>query len=361
MGRYAEAITLYEATTRKFKGKLGPDHPETLASMNNLALTYQAAGKLDKALTLIEQTLERQKAQLGPDHSNTLTSMNNLALAYKAAGKLDKALTLIEQTLERQKAKLGPEHPETLTSMNNLATFFWAMKRLDRSIPLFEVLLPILKRKLGEDHPNTLSTMGSLGVNYRDAGRLTEAIPLLEEVHRKGRKHASLWGVGRDLVSAYIQAGKTAEAAALITDELAIDRLRAAADSPQMANQLAVAGMQRLELKAYADAELPLRECLAIRARTSADVSTIFHAKSLLGASLLGQKKYAEAEPLLLSAYEGLMQREARIPPQGKIRTEALEHLVQLYDAWGRKDKADEWRMKLPASNSAKPAETKND
>ena len=85
-----------------------------------------------------------------------------------------------------------------------------------------------------------------------------------------------------------------------------------------------------------------------------------FQSKSLLGGSLLGQQRYAEAEPLLLAGYEGLKQREEKIPPQSKIRlTEAVERLVQLYDTWDQKDKADEWRKKLPVVKSAKPAETK--
>ena len=41
--------------------------------------------------------------------------------------------------------------------------------------------------------------------------------------------------------------------------------------------------------------------------------------KSMLGGALLGQKKYAEAEPLLLAGYEGTKQREATIPPQIRI------------------------------------------
>jgi hypothetical protein len=57
-----------------------------------------------------------------------------------------------------------------------------------------------------------------------------------------------------------------------------------------------------------------------------------------------------------------MKQREERIPPNCKVRlTEAIERLVQLYGARNRTDKADEWRAKLPASNSAKTAETKND
>ena len=82
--------------------------------MNNLAVAYQAAGKLDLALPLFEETLKLRKAKLGPDHPDTLDSMNNLAMAYQAAGKLDLALPLFEETLKLRKAKLGPDHPDTL-------------------------------------------------------------------------------------------------------------------------------------------------------------------------------------------------------------------------------------------------------
>jgi hypothetical protein len=49
-----------------------------------------------------------------------------------------------------------------------------------------------------------------------------------------------------------------------------------------------------------------------------------------------------------------MKQREAKIPAKDKDRlTEALERLVQLYDAWGKKDKADEWRKKLEETKAA--------
>src|SRR5262249_48247288 len=98
-------------------------------------------------------------------------------------------------------------------------------------------------------------------------------------------------------------------------------------------------------VKAYADAEPIVRECLAIREKTQPDLWNTFTAKSMLGGALLGQKKYAHAEPLLIAGYEGMKQREATIPPQAKDRvTEALERLVQLYHATGRQDEAAKWR-----------------
>ncbi len=57
---------------------------------------------------------------------------------------------------------------------------------------------------------------------------------------------------------------------------------------------------------------------------------------------------------MLLQGYEGLKQREARIPAPAKVcLTEALERLVRLYDATGQKDKADEWRKNLAETKAA--------
>ena len=50
--------------------------------MNNLALAYRTPAGCPRPWPCIEETLKRRQAKLGPDHPVTLTSMNNLALAY---------------------------------------------------------------------------------------------------------------------------------------------------------------------------------------------------------------------------------------------------------------------------------------
>ena len=85
---------------------------------------------------------------------------------------------------------------------------------------------------------------------------------------------------------------------------------------------------------------------------------------------LLGQKKYAEAEPLLLAGYEGTKQREKTIlPALGNPRLpEAIERLVDLYTDWqaaepdkGYDAKATDWQKKLndfKAAANAEPSPT---
>ncbi|OLO71374.1 tetratricopeptide repeat protein, partial [Actinomyces oris] len=65
-------------------------------SRNNLAYTYQAAGRLDDAIPLLEQTLDDRTRILGPHHPHTLISRDNLAGAYRAAGRFEDADKLFE-------------------------------------------------------------------------------------------------------------------------------------------------------------------------------------------------------------------------------------------------------------------------
>jgi tetratricopeptide (TPR) repeat protein len=110
-----------------------------------------------------------------------------------------------------------------------------------------------------------------------------------------------------------------------------------------------------LEPGKFAAAEPLARECLALREKMIPDDWRTFNARSMLGGSLLGQKKYAEAEPLLLSGYEGLKQRADKIPAAGNMRPrEALQRLVQLYEETGRPELAAQWKKSLAQSDPDK-------
>jgi Tetratricopeptide repeat len=64
------------------KTVLGQEHPHTLSSMNNLALTYLDQECWKEAEELKVQVMEIRKIVLGREHPYTLSSMNNLALTY---------------------------------------------------------------------------------------------------------------------------------------------------------------------------------------------------------------------------------------------------------------------------------------
>jgi len=271
--------------------------------------------------------------------------MNNLAKAYELAGNLEQALPLLEETLKVRKANLSLDHPDTLMGMNNLASGYWRARKLDKSIPLLEEALALQEKKLGRSHPSTQVTVANLGVNFKDAGRIGEAIPLLEEAHQASRKFPKLRWVAKQLLDGYAKAGKEVEAAAMVEKRVARARRSLPRDSPQLADALFAHALQLVQVSAYPKAEQLLRECLTIRQRTQPEHWTTFSTQATLGRALLGQKKYSEAEPLLLAGYEGMKKHEEAIPPNRKaLLTEAIDELIALYTALEEPKEREKWQ-----------------
>jgi serine/threonine protein kinase len=154
------------------------------------------------------------------------------------------------------------------------------------------------------------------------------------------------------------EASSARDAAALYRELLLLDpKLRGVPnDHPERATALIQLGKVLLQIGRPAEAEPILRECLAIRTRQQPEDWPAFNARALLGEALLGQQKYAEAEPLLVQAYEGLKRREAHVPrttlaPLGEV----LERIVRLYDEWGKPDEAAAWRKKFAGRRGDRP------
>ena len=97
-----------------------------------------------------------------------------------------------------------------------------------------------------------------------------------------------------------------------------------------------------------AAAEPLFREALAIREKQMPDHWLRFLSAKMLGDSLLAQKRYVEAEPLLIDAYTALKDRQQAIPAGNRKNiAETVKRLVELYDKAGKPEKAAAWRAKL--------------
>ncbi|HZU27929.1 MAG TPA: hypothetical protein VFA04_20530, partial [Bryobacteraceae bacterium] len=79
------------------------------------------------------------------------------------------------------------------------------------------------------------------------------------------------------------------------------------------------------------------------------------HAQALLGASLAGQSKFADAEPLITAGYEGMLQRQATMTvADRRALQEAGSRIVSMYAAWEKPARAKEWTQKLAAVTVAR-------
>ena len=104
-----QAIKLYESALQLMKTKLGPDHPDTLLTMERLAYSHAATGRYKQALKLREELLQLRKAKFGPDHLDTLVSMKLLADCYTDVGQAASAVSLLRELLPLLQKRLAKE------------------------------------------------------------------------------------------------------------------------------------------------------------------------------------------------------------------------------------------------------------
>jgi hypothetical protein len=93
--------------------------------MNGVAHTLYSQGQFKEAEAMYWDTLELRTKALGTEHPNTLETMDGLALSIGAQGKEEpgrykEAESLQQITFDLRTNALGPQHPDTLQSMRNL-------------------------------------------------------------------------------------------------------------------------------------------------------------------------------------------------------------------------------------------------
>jgi tetratricopeptide (TPR) repeat protein len=158
-GRNKEAEELHRRALEGYEKARGPEHLQTLGSLNNLALTLHYQGKFKAAEEMYRHTLESREKVLGPEHLETLGSLSNLGLTLYGQGKYKAAEEIFRQSLESQEKVLGPEHPDTLRSLDSLALTLYYQGNYEAAKEIYRQTLESRKRVLGPDHPDTLRSL----------------------------------------------------------------------------------------------------------------------------------------------------------------------------------------------------------
>jgi tetratricopeptide (TPR) repeat protein len=358
---YARGEQLYREVLAVQKRKLGADHTDTLKNKRGLAWLYEYQGKYDQEEKLLGEVVKAQEKKLGPEDPDTLENRGYLAWVYYYKGQRDRAEQLFRKVLKDQENLLGADHPGTLATRSSLASIARDQRKYARAEALYREVLELQKQTLGHDHVRTLQTESNLADVYQAQGKYRRAEGLYREVlelraKKLGAGHPDTLAGRNALAGLYQAQGKYDRAEPVLVEQLAVLARTVKKDTPQELEAASVQfqlGTVWLRLKKYAAAERVFRECLATRARRQPGDWSTFDTKAQLGAALAGQKKYAAAEPLLREGYEGMKIRAEKIPPPSKPRLqETIRCLVEVYEAWDKKDRAREWRKKLKAKRS---------
>jgi tetratricopeptide (TPR) repeat protein len=352
-GRADEACPLLERVRDSLAAKYGPDDDQTLRALYDLSAIYEYVGRGAEAIALAQQVRDARVRAYGSDHILAIDSLNNLASRYQGAGKMRQALALFEEARDGIVPRLGPEHPASLMILDNLARMYRAFGRTAEAVSLAERVRDARVMTLGPYHPDSISTLHNLGTAYQAAGEPEKALAMYQQaaagLEKRGFAHPGAGLIVWDLCDWLEQRGQFDRAEAWRRKWLAAAKQRDGPDSAAYAAKLVELGQDLLRRGRHAIAGPILREGLAILERKQPGALTASLARSALGAVLLAQRRYAEAEPLLVRGYEGIEAREGEIPPLYArfYVAEAGQRVVRLYETWTRPEKAAEWRAKL--------------
>lgn len=340
------------------------DHPQVLAAKNSLAVAYYWQDKIVQARPLFEDILEVHRRRGGDEHSDTLTMAHNLAVIYRRLALHTELEALLKWQLASARRMKGPV--DVAEILDEAGTNFINLRKLPEAVTSLAEALA-LREKHAPNSWETFNTKSLLGTAFFEQKQLSEAEPHMLAGYLGMKKRQDMIPPHNKtvvtqseerLIQLYIAVGKKTEAVELLQEQLADSRKTLPKESSQLAGRIAPLGLALLELKEYVKAEALLRECLAIREKKEPNDWRTFNTQSLLGGALLGRKKYAEAEPLLLKGYEGMKVREKTIPPQGNLRLpEALDRLIQFYTETNKPDEVKKWQAekdKLPKPEPVK-------
>jgi serine/threonine protein kinase/tetratricopeptide (TPR) repeat protein len=352
-GKYAESETLLRDSLAIFRKRLGNGHEDVAGLLVLLGDVLRYEGKLDEAELMERQGLAMWKKMLTTEDERVGVALNNLALVLRSQGKLGEAEGMFREALALYKKVLGNENPEIAITLDNLADVLLDQGRWTEAETLERETLAMRRELLGNENPKVADSLNKLARVLYQQGKLAEAETMFHEAQAMlsklpGSESLITADVLGNLAHLRQSQGELSEAETMEREALVIERRLQGDEGLAVGKSLAhLAGILLAEKK-FADAEAAARECLSIRERVIPGHWRTFSVRSVLGGSLLGQKKYAEAEPLLLSGYEGMKQRETAIPAENKpLLNEALQRLVELYEQTSRSEQAAECKKEL--------------
>jgi len=312
MGDLAKALPLLERSLT-IERRAFPSGNVTLGqTLNDLGVLYREQGDLAKAEPLLRESLALRRRLLGSEDKDVAVTLVELARVFNDQGRAEEAEPLIRESLAVRRKAFGEEHRETAVSKSELGRLLMRRGDLAAAEPLLRENVATTVHALGPDHPNSATAKASLAQLFLTKGDFKAADALLSEsveVNRRvfGTHGLEYAGSLNNLAIAAEWEGRLAQAQTLFEECLQIARPQLGESHPRVQNYFVNLARVRIARGDGAATESALREILNARQKQYPQGDwRIAQAQSLLAAVLLEQKRYAEAEGLMITADGGL-------------------------------------------------------
>jgi eukaryotic-like serine/threonine-protein kinase len=252
-----------------------------------------------RAEAYLREALKYSYVFQGRDRATVAMIYNNLSNEAGYRGDSDEAEHLLRASLDEYR-KLPPgTYVEMSTTLSNLGALLIRNGKYDEAEPYVLEGLALRRKVFGDSHIST--AMGF----YR-----------LSDLRFRQRRYQEAEDAAKQSIDTFKRA------------------LPAPQDNVLFTNPLVEMGSIFDEQGRSREAEAYLRQALEIRTRLLPQGNQLIgRAEAVLGECLTLQKRYADAEPFLLSSYKII---DATSVPNDRRRAEARQRLANLYTAWKR-------------------------
>jgi len=352
-GNYALASKHTEEYLDLHRKLYGENDIKTLAASEQRAFMLFSEGKLaesEKHYRKILPLMRNEKRKGNIKAENVAHALDNFGYLRRTQGDSKEAELLFRESLalRSQMPKeslyiIGPTRSTLASTLADQGRFEEALQTAREAVAEYR-----LREETGT--PNFSFTLTVLGGFLTEKGDYAEADTNLREaeaIQRKFLNPSSLW-LGdnlRNQAISFYQQGRYAESLSKVTEALRIYRESFGPYYDNYPTALIINGLILAKTGQPEEGETILREAVKIRT----DLLPKGHywvalANSALGECLTIEKRYNEAEPLLLASYESLKSSQGASNPRTQI---ALKRLITLYEKWRRLDAASAYRDKL--------------
>lgn len=335
-----------------FKKQLGEENLQVADCYHKLGSVLHNRREADQAESFYHRALRIRRTILGDIHPQIASSLNQLSALEISRRNFTEAEKIQREVLEIQEKIYGEDHPEVaraLTSIGNLVLLYDAKS----AGQLFERGLKIIEKRPGKFHPwysTVLNIYATIAWKQNDFQKCENLYRETVEIRNKitdvppGHRFQSLNNLGWAL---YHQ-NKLGEAETVFKNALELKNKVGAIPEHYLASFFNGYGQVLTETGRLKTAETMLRNAIVIWETkfggTGLRNAGIRDSRSALGACLTAQKRFVEAESLLVLTFPEM---KNYCDPNHKHTHDYLKRIIHLYEDWGQPEKSAEYRKIL--------------
>jgi serine/threonine-protein kinase len=330
-------------------------------------LIHHTRGQYLQARQALDNALAEQWRLYGPDHPESLESLQVLGELATLQDEPQRARVLLEESLERHRRVYGEMHERTARVLHSLATTV-ADRDIDEAGRMLTRALEIRRATLAPSDPVLAETLGSLGGYYSRRNDFERARTSYEQAlavfpAAKDRRHPSAITILGDLASLHGSQNRHAEAERLQLEAIEVGREVLGAQTLTVTNLVNNLGVTRTFMTRHADAERLYRDAYEThRSLLGENHWRTANVARNLGRSLALQERYAEALPWMDRAVAALQSEAAADPSRNPgINGMRMQRALVLFRMNRRQEALADGRAtmaaleRLPAESAAWP------